>query len=74
MLFAFRDVPQASTGLSPFELVYSCAVWGPLDVLKETWESDSHSSESVVSYMLSVEEWLAKMPALPRENLEKAQK
>ena len=75
VLFAYREVPQSSTGFSPFELVYGRgAVRGPLDVLKETWESDSHSSESVVSYVLSVQERLAKMSALARENLQKAQK
>ena len=38
LLFVYREVPQASTGFSPFELLYGCAVRGPLDVLKETWE------------------------------------
>ena len=74
VLFAYREVPQSSTGFSPFELVYGRAVRGPLDVLKETWEADSHSSESVVSYVLSVQERLAKMSALARENLQKVQK
>ena len=35
VLFAYREVPQASTGFSPFELVYGRAVKGPLDILKE---------------------------------------
>ena len=74
VLFAYREVPQSSTGFSPFELVYGRAVRGPLDVLKETWQSDSRSSESVVSYVLSVQERLAKMSALAQENLQKAQK
>ena len=74
VLFAYREVPQSSKGFSPFELVFGCAVRGPLDVLKKTWESDSHISESVVSYMLSVQEKLAKMSALDRDNLQKAQK
>ena len=74
VLFAYREVPQSSTGFSPFELVYGHAVRGPLDVLKETWESHPRSSESIVSYVLSVQERLAKMSALARENLQKAQK
>ena len=31
LLFAYREVPQASTGFSPFELVYGRQVRGPLD-------------------------------------------
>ena len=46
--------------------MYGRAVWGLLDVLKETWELDSRSSESIVSYILSVQEKLAEMLALAR--------
>ena len=33
VLFAYREVPQSSTGFSPFELLYGRAVQGPLDIL-----------------------------------------
>ena len=33
VLFAYREVPQESTGFSPFELLYGRKVRGPLDVL-----------------------------------------
>ncbi len=69
LLFAYREVPQASTGYSSFELVYGWAVRGPLDILKECWEASSKSSESIVSYVLTMQEKLAKMSELPRENL-----
>jgi len=39
VLFAYREVPQESTGFSPFELLYGCDIRGPLDVLKEEWEA-----------------------------------
>ena len=74
LLFAYREVTQASTGFSPFELLYGRQVRGPLDVLRETWEASSRSSDSVVSYVLSVQEKLEKMRFLVRENLLKAQK
>ncbi len=38
LLFAVREVPQASTGFSPFELLYGRQPRGVLDVLRETWE------------------------------------
>lgn len=40
MLFAYREIPQASTGFSPFELVYERSVRGPINILKETWDAE----------------------------------
>ena len=54
LLIAYREVPQASTGFSPFELLYGRAVHGPLDVLRQTWEVDRKTDESVVSHILSI--------------------
>lgn len=34
-MFAYREVPQTTTGFSPFELLYGREVRGPLDILKE---------------------------------------
>ena len=73
LLFAYREVPQASTGFSPFKLLYSRHVRGPLDVLRETWEASRQSNESVVSYVMTVQERLAKLSELVRDNLTQAQ-
>lgn len=73
LLFAYREVPQASTGFSPFELLYGREVRGPLDVLKETWEADKRSSESVVSHVLAMRDRMSSMTELVRKQLEKAQ-
>ena len=73
LLFAYREVPQASTGFSPFELLYGRPVRGPLDVLKETWEANKKSDESVVSYVLTIQEKLAKLSELVQQNLKNAQ-
>ncbi|KAL0200058.1 hypothetical protein M9458_003245, partial [Cirrhinus mrigala] len=35
------EVPQASTGFSPFELLYGLQVQGPLDLLRKSWEEGS---------------------------------
>lgn len=35
ILFAYREVPQNSTGFSPFELVYGANPRGPLSIYKE---------------------------------------
>ena len=41
VLFAYREVPQASTGFSPFHLLYGRAVRGPLGLLKEMWTNEN---------------------------------
>ena len=73
-LFAYKEVPQASTGFSPFELVYGRVVRAPLDVLKETWqESQSTSNESIASYIITSHEKLSRMTDLVKDNLTVAQ-
>ena len=74
LLFAYREVPQASMGFSPFELLYGRSVRGPLDVLKEAWESEKRSKESVVSHVLSVRDRLDKMAKIVQQNLSTSQK
>ena len=41
LLLAYREVPQASMGFSPFDLLYGRHVRGPLDVLRESWSASS---------------------------------
>ncbi|XP_053333593.1 uncharacterized protein LOC128507002 [Clarias gariepinus] len=41
LLFAYREVPQASTDSSPFQLLYGWQVQGPLDLLQKSWEAAS---------------------------------
>ena len=73
LLFAYREVPQASTGFSPFDLLYGRDVRGPLDVLRDTWESGTASDENVISYVMSTREKLSQMAEIVKENLTKAQ-
>ena len=58
LFFAYREVPQSSTGFSPFELLYGRHVRGPLDAPKQLWESSSCDDESIVSYVLAMQERL----------------
>lgn len=73
LLFAYREVPQTSTGFSPFELIYGRSVHGPLDVLCQAWEGSKKSEESVVSHVLSMQHKLEQMMDIVKSNLEKAQ-
>jgi len=73
ILFAYREVPQDTTGFSSFKLLYEREVRSPLDVLKEEWETDKKSDESVVSHILLVRERLVEMSELVEENVKAAQ-
>ena len=73
LLFAYREVPQASTGFSPFELLYGRTVRGPLDVLRETWEAPNIVNDSIISYVMSMREKLDEMSHIVELNLNRAQ-
>ncbi|KAL5009600.1 hypothetical protein ScPMuIL_011905 [Solemya velum] len=66
VLFAYREVPQATTGFSPFELLYGRQVRGPLAILREEWEGPTDSSTSVLSYILEVRERLSTMSEMAK--------
>lgn len=75
LLFAYREVPQASTGFSPFELLYAHQVRGLLDMLRESWEeADAPGGLNVVSFVLRMRDQLMKTAALARENLLQSQR
>eukprot|EP00731_Ephydatia_muelleri_P007946 Em0004g284a len=67
-------MPQATTGFSPFELLFGRDVRGPLDVLREQWESADKSDENVVSYVLKVRSRMAEMTEVVRQNMVEGQK
>ena len=73
VLFAYREVPQASTGFSPFELIYGWKVRGPMAVLREAWESGKSQDASVVAHVVQIREQLQQMTDLVEQNMEKAQ-
>jgi len=44
LLFVYCEVPQETTGFSPFDLLYGHHVRGPLDVFREDWTGDKGTS------------------------------
>ncbi len=73
LLFAVREVPQASTGFSPFELLYGRQPRGVLDVIKESWEEGPSNSRSEIQYVLDLRAKLHTLGRLSMENLLQAQ-
>ena len=75
LLFAYREVPQDSTGLSPFELLYGRTVRGPMHILKELWAKEIEMPEvkNSYQYVFELREKLEDTLALAKEELERAQ-
>src|SRR5260221_14334954 len=55
LLFAYREVPQASLGFSPFDLLYGRSIRGPMAVLKELWSKEEKDPEVRTTYQYVVE-------------------
>ncbi|XP_071818156.1 uncharacterized protein [Apostichopus japonicus] len=75
LLFAYREVPQSSTGFSPFELLYGRKVKGPLDVLKEEICNPEGQcrNENILEYVLDMRNRMRELTAMVQENLAAAQ-
>ena len=75
LLFAYREVPQESTGFSPFELLYGRAVRGPMLILKELWTKEVEEPEvkNSYQYVFELREKLEDTLKLAHTELQKAQ-
>jgi transposase InsO family protein len=75
LLFAYREVPQESTGFSPFELLYGRTVRGPMQILKRMWTSENENPETLntYQYVFELRERLEDTLQVAKDNLEKAQ-
>ncbi len=73
VLFGIREVPQASTGFTPFELLFGRQPRGLLDVAKEAWEQQPAAHHSVIEHVKQMRERIDRVMPLVREHLSKAQ-
>ena len=70
LLFAYREVPQCSTGFSPFELLFGHTVRGPLYLLKERLLSDDCDPEQIpiTTYVMKMRDRVREFMKLANEN------
>lgn len=73
-LFAYREVPCATTGYAPFELLYGRKIRGPLSILKDMWVSSDSDPNDVVTHLLSMRKRIPKLLQDANENTRKSQK
>ncbi|XP_061882687.1 uncharacterized protein LOC133633904 [Entelurus aequoreus] len=74
LLFAVREVPQSSTGFSPFELLFVRKPRGVLDLVKESWEEGPSPSKKEIQYVMDLRAKLHTLGHLSHNNLLQAQK
>eukprot|EP00745_Piridium_sociabile_P042744 TRINITY_DN8657_c0_g1_i1.p1 TRINITY_DN8657_c0_g1~~TRINITY_DN8657_c0_g1_i1.p1 ORF type:complete len:1461 (-),score=280.53 TRINITY_DN8657_c0_g1_i1:179-4561(-) len=54
-LFAYREVPQATTGYSPFQMLYGREVRGITKVIKDMWlEPDADDQRTLAQYLVDL--------------------
>uniref|UniRef100_A0A8C1WPE3 ribonuclease H n=1 Tax=Cyprinus carpio TaxID=7962 RepID=A0A8C1WPE3_CYPCA len=73
VLFGIREVPQASTGFTPFELLFGRQPRGLLDVAKEAWEQQPTTHWTTIEHVREMRERLDRVMPLVREHLAAAQ-
>ena len=73
-LFAYREVPQASTGFSPFELLFGRTVRGPMSVLKSLWTEQGQEEDvkHASAYVCDLRNRIEETCKVARESLERA--
>ena len=76
VLFAYREVPQASTGFSPFEMLFGRTVRGPMQIIKEVWTKEEITEEEKTNaqYVLDLKERIEETCKIAKENLLQAKK
>ena len=73
--FAYREVPQESTGFSPFELLYGRTLRGPMSILRDLWTKEGIDNEVITTYqyVFDLRNRIEETCTLARENLLTAQ-
>ncbi|KAL0170622.1 hypothetical protein M9458_035218, partial [Cirrhinus mrigala] len=73
VLFGIREVPQASTGFTPFKLLLGRQPRGLLNVAREAWDQQPAAHPSVVEHVKQMRDKIDWVMPLVREHLVKAQ-
>lgn len=73
LLFAYREVPQSSTGFSPFELLYGRVIRGPLAIVKESWIEKKTQDQNLTKYVLNMRQRMKMSKEIAQRNLQGSQ-
>uniref|UniRef100_A0A9J7YCJ2 Gypsy retrotransposon integrase-like protein 1 n=1 Tax=Cyprinus carpio carpio TaxID=630221 RepID=A0A9J7YCJ2_CYPCA len=73
VLFGIREIPQASTGFTPFELLFGRQPRGLLDVAREAWEQQPAVHRTTIEHVREMRERIDRVMPIVREHLVKPQ-
>ena len=78
LLWAYRELPNETTGLSPFQLVYGRMIRGPLAILRDHWSMNKDIDSTpqnlnTAKYLDKLQQDLANALALADDNCNTAQ-
>jgi len=77
MLWALREIPNATTATSPYMLVYGRNPRGPLTIPKKSWTGESDTSASlaqpVADYLLGLRSKVSEAAEFAQTHTEAAQ-
>ncbi len=74
LLFAYRELPNASTGFSPFELLFGRRPRGPVDLLAHSWTQEDPQTDGkpLYHYVSELKQVLAECMETAVENVKQA--
>ena len=74
LLFACRDMPNESTGFSPFELLFGRRPRGPIDLLANSWSGDDNSQKdkNVYQHVFELQNMFEDVSKIVGENIKDA--
>ena len=70
----YREVPQATVGFSPFELMFGREIRGLLDILKEEWVTTENKEMDVLTYVTKKRERMAEAQQTNSQLMQEKQK
>jgi len=75
LMFAVRDTPQDSSGLTPFELLYGHEVRTPMTLLKRIWTDEDEDPEvkTLYQYVVHLRDRVEETCKMAKEELAKVQ-
>ena len=75
LLYACRDVPNVSTGFTPFELLFGRRPRGPLDLIAEQWtEKKEEPQTTTFQYIHELKEFFQEAAEIVESNIDEAAK
>ncbi|KAI7799815.1 hypothetical protein IRJ41_012432 [Triplophysa rosa] len=74
VLFGVREVPQASTGFTPFELLFGRQPRGLLDVAQDAWEQQPAPYRSLIKHVQQMRGRIDRVMPIVKEHLVEAQR